>query len=69
MKKSVQSQDKKSVTTSLQQMAKVLLEAKKVNNRAPSFVTAPKDTNLSIRMDSAIKTKTSRNQQQALKSK
>jgi len=30
---------------SLQQMAKVLLEAKKVNNRAPSFVTAPKDTN------------------------
>ena len=49
------------MTTSLQQMAKVLLEAKKVNNRAPSFVTAPRDTS-QVRMDSAVKTKTSRNQ-------
>jgi len=55
--------DKKSVTTSMQQMAKVLMEAKKINNRAPSFVVGRDFAAKTATEVAANKTKSSRNNQ------
>jgi hypothetical protein len=73
-KKNSSQDNKKAVTSSMQQMAKVLMEAKKVmNNRAPSFVGS-KDlaagkvsSSNTTEIVATTKTKTSRNSVQQTK--